>query len=636
MKYISFIKRYVVVLVLICSVLFAAPYRAYAIFGIGDIVLDPANLANAIANFATTAAKWLADEAMKTLRDVVVKRIIDDMTDDIIKSIENGGDPLFVTNPDKFLQRSSDIAFDSVNRWIEQYGVNLCGPFAAELQISFNATHGERTFSNLPVECTYDQFKQNVQKESNFISEGKWISFNQMFQPENNFFGMSLVLDNAYMTQQNKHDEARKIDLANSGGFLAVKRCTAWKTDGNGVQWNESKVNSECSGSGRLNGESEDSCKDRLTQEYCSTFETVTPGKVVAETATKGMLKDFAYAENVQSILSAWVNKQISNMFDRNKGIVNTKSTSPGGRQYDYSSYSGGLQESRAKQAKRIIQTTLANYLDLKKYLTEVRKKALTDRDLAMSAIVQCGSVKKFKDDQPPFSPNIYGAVQYDSKLGTGKSYGLLGSVLLDYPLPTSTYPESVMASGTPSRPVPSQLIPVPPFGYVPMNPPGPAVPLSAALSALNERSHQYAVDNDIEFPDKEGYFTAIVRQMDAAIPVTQQKSDELKIIKETQLSLFDSTSTEDIASSSALLSRISQEYNDFTQEYSSIVADFLLQKQMSGGDPGAGGSTATLADVLDRLYAGLSRTDYFRFLGIPLFKEGKYGTNFFYCEQRT
>lgn len=631
MKYISFIKRYVVVLVLICSVLFAAPYRAYAIFGIGDIVLDPANLANAIANFATTAAKWLAEEAAKTLRDVVVKRIIDDMTDDIIRSIENGGKPLFITDSKAFLQRSSDIAFDSMNRWIEQYGVNLCGPFAPQLQVSFNATHGERTFSNLPVECTYDQFKQNVERENDFISEGKWISFNQMFQPENNFFGMSLVLDNAYMTQQNKQSESRKIELANSGGFLSVKRCVLWKTDGEGVQWSEAKVGSECGGNGRLNGEDENSCKERLTQEYCSNFETVTPGKIVAETATEGMLKDFPYAQNVQSILSAWVNKQISNLFDKTKGLVNTKSTSPGGTQYDYSSMGGGLRESRAKQAKRIIQTTLANYLDIKNYLVEIRRKALLDRDLAMNDIALCGYVKTYSNDEPPLPPNMYGVVQYDSKIGAGKSYGHLGTVLLDYPLPTSTYPESTTSSGTPSRPIPSSVVPVPFFEISPAMPPS----LGTALSELNNKSSAYATTNNVEFPDREGYFTSIIRQVDSAIPIAQEKAEKLKIIKETKLYLFDSTSTEDIASSSALLSEVSQEYNDFSQEYSSIVADFLLQKQMSGGDPGGGGSTATLSDLLSRLGEGLSKTDYFRYLHKPLLREGIFGTNFFFCESR-
>src|SRR5437868_4902017 len=78
----------------LCSSMFLPVKTANAIFGLGDIVLDPGNLfQNIWQNFLGPA-----------LGAALKKQILDRIVDQIITSIQGGGKPQFVTNWQGFLE----------------------------------------------------------------------------------------------------------------------------------------------------------------------------------------------------------------------------------------------------------------------------------------------------------------------------------------------------------------------------------------------------------------------------------------------------------------------------------------------------------------------------------------------------
>lgn len=249
-------------------------------------------LANDIAEWGATAAKWVNDALIPILRDQVVKRIIDDMTDDLVNAIATGETPLFVEDWQGFLGKSADIAFDELNTYLsDETGIDLCSPIRPQLQVYLSFL-GNKNRLGVPVRCSISDFQRNVQYSYKYLIERNgWISFRQMYNdPANNFFGATLLIDDAFTRNTANRAQARQSEAIASQGFLSQRVC------------DESYVNPETG------------------EEMCLKERIVTPGDVAASAATKATLKDFPYIENVQSVISAVVNKIIASVFSPSPG----------------------------------------------------------------------------------------------------------------------------------------------------------------------------------------------------------------------------------------------------------------------------------------------------------------------------
>lgn len=250
-------------------------------------------LTNDIANFATEIAEWIERKLVPILRDQVVKRIIDDMTDDLVNAIARGESPLFVQDWEAFLGKAGDIAFDEMNTYLMQStGVDLCAPIRPQLQIYLSFL-GNTNRLGIPVRCSISDFKRNVQYSyKNLIERNGWISFRQMYNnPSNNFIGAALVIDDAIARNATRMNQARQSEATAASGFLSQTTCLEWSDP-----------------------------DPETGEKECLKEEVTTPGDVAAQAATKATLKDFPYIENVQSVISAIVNKTINDIFSPRQG----------------------------------------------------------------------------------------------------------------------------------------------------------------------------------------------------------------------------------------------------------------------------------------------------------------------------
>lgn len=306
------------------------------------LVHDPAHMAKTIQQTLQEISLWMKDNLMKTLRDVVVRKLIDKMTNDIIVSIQNGGSPRFVTDWKGYLQESGDIAFDEINNRLMQEGIDFCSPLLPQMQMDIvNYTLNQNYF---PVRCRLDDVKRNLLNTADAIRRGNWVAYEYSFLPENNPFGMSMIVSDYYYTRAQQEKEARQNEALSSSGYLGTKECAAFK---NGVSSGDADAfaTSRCKNiatSGAVNSRPYFDCIEKAKADFiqsnCARWSTGTPGDLIAQAATKSIDGKFEYIANVQSIVSALVNVMIDK-------IINKGFTSITGGGNDGGSYSSDVSE---------------------------------------------------------------------------------------------------------------------------------------------------------------------------------------------------------------------------------------------------------------------------------------------------
>lgn len=222
------------------------------------------------------------------LRDVIVKRITDMMTDMIIRWAQSGfqGAPLFVSDWKQFLNQAADVAFDSVNDAImNKWGLNLCAPFAPQLQlqlIGLQKYYGDSYSQDAIPKCTISGFEQNLQNTADYFKTGKWLSFEQVSDPNNTFIGVSMQVTDQYLNQMNQEQQSRQNEARASAGFLSQKTCVAYATPND-------------------------------TSSPCTQWDTQTPGTTVANSINEAFtVGKYNFTTNIQSIVAAIINGAIS------------------------------------------------------------------------------------------------------------------------------------------------------------------------------------------------------------------------------------------------------------------------------------------------------------------------------------
>ncbi|MFA6136220.1 MAG: hypothetical protein WC705_02590 [Candidatus Paceibacterota bacterium] len=266
-------------------------------------------------------AQWIKTELLKALRDAVVKSIIAKIQNDIIQQVTggNGGDSSFVSDWGSYLK--DDIINSTFSEFNDilanDTGIDLCVPFAQQfLSLRLNALTASygvgQDYLGLPVRCTFDQFKYNLEYTYDFITKGGWASYDALFSPDINPYWISWQVEDKFAQRVAEQKDAKKSEAESSGGFLGTKECKMYgpKT--------EQQIRDECTDdviNGTAQGEAGEafkSCLGYLTQQNCKEWGILTPGQAVSEAVTKAIGSDFEYAENVQSAISAIINVLVS------------------------------------------------------------------------------------------------------------------------------------------------------------------------------------------------------------------------------------------------------------------------------------------------------------------------------------
>ncbi|MEE8131700.1 MAG: hypothetical protein V3T98_01520 [Candidatus Paceibacterota bacterium] len=350
--------------------------EAFACANCSQVWLQIVKGAKDIAHFAATKLQFIREEWLQILRDTIVRRILDAMVDDIVMWIQGGGEPRFVTDwggfmEDAFQAGVGDVAKELGLAW-------LCKPFGLQLQLSISYLPVEK-FSQR-VECTLDDIVANIEDFYENFENGGWIAYNEIWKPQNNFYGLMLMTHDEMLIRGAKEQKAAESEAIAGDGFLSQKRCVE----------KDEQAFYECLAAFSITGDPEDT--DDEDKEYCESQtclkeEIITPGDTIGQMAADAVGKDIKYIVNVKSYVAAIVNAIINRLFSEGLALMKD-STSSGGTSYDYRDVGYedvGWQD--LENQKQQMKSEYQEFLNEKQYILDAKNKSLSSTEQTLQIL---------------------------------------------------------------------------------------------------------------------------------------------------------------------------------------------------------------------------------------------------------
>ncbi|MBU4348117.1 hypothetical protein KJ671_01240 [Patescibacteria group bacterium] len=165
--------------------------------------------------------KALIETAGQKLKKMILDRIMD-QTIEWIKTGGKGGSPPFITDFGGFLEKAAD---DWAGTVIQESMPAFCTPFQVNMAIGFGSE--PQKFSK-EIECTLSEVVDNVEDAiENFDKKniGKWVTYNALWEPQNNFFGSSLAMRDELERGTKSILEQKNLEATVNLGFKSQTVC---------------------------------------------------------------------------------------------------------------------------------------------------------------------------------------------------------------------------------------------------------------------------------------------------------------------------------------------------------------------------------------------------------------------------
>lgn len=153
------------------------------------------------------------------------KSLLFNLSNQIVDWVQSGKQPQFIKQPGKFL---GDTALLAVNRTISQIAPRLCAPFRNQVLLQIPGYSKQTNPFYQPVTCTIDQVVDNIENFYNDFKNGGWLAYSEIWQPQNNYFGASLLANELAASQASQAVQEAKSDLDRGNGFVSQYECTNW------------------------------------------------------------------------------------------------------------------------------------------------------------------------------------------------------------------------------------------------------------------------------------------------------------------------------------------------------------------------------------------------------------------------
>lgn len=395
---------------IVCAAVLAAglavPQKTYAI----PVIDGPLNglttgiIGTQAANWASQVAKWAKDELFKTLRDKMVKYIVDEINKQTVDWIKGKGEPKFVTDWQGFVKGG---ATEAINQTISQSKLaDLCTPFAPQLRI---ALIPETRPISQTAKCTLTKIVSNVQGFYDNFANGGWLAYGEAIKPENNLYMQLVMFGDEIKLKSNLNQETKKQEAGAGSGFLSVSTCE---------EDNSQDLFDQCQGelqnqiAGPLAQSDLSQCYDyAASNKTCTKKKVQTPGAAVGDTVKNMIGSDNIYAAGAQSILSAVIDAGLNRMMSEGLALMSsTGRTSGSGVINPGAAYAGELASFNA-DANNSLKETINPTYNQWKALMDLKKGSETANDQIPAAL---DSVKLIQSSGV-ICPPIVVASDYDS-----------------------------------------------------------------------------------------------------------------------------------------------------------------------------------------------------------------------------
>lgn len=172
-----------------------------------------------------SCVKSLVDTALRIARNILKKRLLDQIVDQTVNWIQNpdAGEPRFITNFGGFL---NDAIQAGIGDTIREVGL---GEFCdAQVKTRLQITLRQPQRFSQGVTCTLDQAVGNISAFKNNFKNGSWIGIQAAADPRNNPLGVRLLAMEQVLINTEKNEKSTQAELLGGGGFIGQKTCNSW------------------------------------------------------------------------------------------------------------------------------------------------------------------------------------------------------------------------------------------------------------------------------------------------------------------------------------------------------------------------------------------------------------------------
>jgi len=218
------------ILLFTVAVLSCAPFsyttlkkqEAEALFGVGDVVLDPTNLVQNTTNAVNSTALQLKEYVYDGLASSIARHAVRSMTTSIVRWINSGfqGSPAFITDFEGFLR---DVGDKVAGEFLSTSNLSfLCSPFKLNVQVALTNAYYQTSQKKLA--CTLTGALANATNFANSMQ-----SWNDWFQvttkPQNNQYGVLFLGQQELEKKVAEAKDRAKQEALQNRGFLSFKTC---------------------------------------------------------------------------------------------------------------------------------------------------------------------------------------------------------------------------------------------------------------------------------------------------------------------------------------------------------------------------------------------------------------------------
>lgn len=327
------------------------------------------------------------------IRDVVAKIILDWIADETVTWIQGGGEPGFVQNWDTFSKDAFNVGVGEV---INNSSLKfLCSPFRAQVKMSFLPV---QRFQH-QISCTLDQITGNIENFYNDFSNGGWLAYDRMWEPQNNYFGAYMMASDEALVRAMEKRNAALNEAVASKGFLGVKKCVEVNQDGV-----DECIEETCP-------DDVASCEESCKQAACISYKIITPGDAVGTAVGQAITSDSTWAANIHSWVAAIVNAVINRL--TKEGLSLMKRSDDPSTPSNYGSHDPWQGVDRTKLVYENAKNEMLNQLNSAAHndlpTTSLNKvAALNYFNQALAALQQYGT----RNCQPPISSTALNNIQ--------------------------------------------------------------------------------------------------------------------------------------------------------------------------------------------------------------------------------
>lgn len=293
--------------------------RAHGFFA--GLVKDLWALAQRAAKFARDHWQWIKDKlekiALETLKDQLIHRLVQQ----VIKWVQGGGKPQFVTDWKGFL---GDAVSRGIGQTLYEISPRICEPFRPLIQIAFQPVNIHEEYAA----CTLGDIVRNLENFYNDFKYGGWISYGSILRPEGNFYGSLIIARDVALIRASEEKESEKSDVESSRGFLSMKTCVKWTNSD--VMKKEladqyaKKGDKKICGPAKFKGQ-------ELPDGYCiiqvcDRYENRTPGEVIGFSVSQAIgnspIARIVNAQDIAALVSALVNSALMKLMKSATGLL--------------------------------------------------------------------------------------------------------------------------------------------------------------------------------------------------------------------------------------------------------------------------------------------------------------------------